>query len=230
MQLRVSHKLGATFGLFIVFIFAVVFSTLWMVEAQKHDSKVINIAGRQSMLTQKMTKEALNIYKQTEIERYREAHDDLCAECHESDLGDQINLESFRNLLRNSAKIFSQSMAALMGGGEVPYKDDQTVTLPPTHEKKILEQMERVDSQWQTFNDNVKIVLDGDQLSREFQEAVDHIEAMSSIMMAEMDQAVRAYESSSTGKVFRLKIILWIILGAGFRLTAFGLLMGDKVI
>ncbi len=59
MRKGIKLKLGLIMGGFIVLILAAVGATFWTVGQLKSDGKVINTAGRQRMLTQKMTKEVV---------------------------------------------------------------------------------------------------------------------------------------------------------------------------
>lgn len=227
MQLRISHKLGAIFALFVIFIVAVVGSTLWMLNSQEYDSRVINVAGRQGMLTQKMSREALNVFKQTEMDRNREMHGEYCAECH--DFGEQVDLSPFRTPLSESAATFDQSLTALIDGGEAP-DGDQTITLPATKDDEILEKMTSVQSDWATFFKNVNTVLTADAASLEFQDAVEYVDANAETMMEKVNDAVNGYEEASERKFSKLKAVLWIILIAGLCLSAGGILIGNRMI
>ncbi len=171
----------------------------------------------------------LNVYKQTEVGRYREVHGDYCTECHD-DLNETVDLSPFRAPLDQSAAIFDQSLAALIEGGEAPDFDDQTVALPSTQEDEILEKIAFVQSEWESFYQNVTTVLEADQTSLEFQEAVDYIEANAGSMMEKVDVAVLGYEEASERKFAQLKTVLWIILIAGLCLSAGGILIGNKMI
>jgi len=230
MQIRVNHKLGAIFGLFVLFILISVFSTIRIVDAQKLDSRVINIAGRQGMLTQKMTKESLDIFKQSEIARYMADHGDVCTECHDSNLDQDVDMESYFESLRHSSDTFDRSLTALIEGGEVPFNDSATITLPPTNREEILVQLEEVQTDWSTFYAQVKIMLTADQASDEFLEAVSYISSNSLPILNQTNQAVLLYENASLKKTSRLKSILIITMVAGLILAVGGLILGNKII
>ncbi len=57
MKRSIRFKLGLILGGFIVLILATIGSTFWAINSSKSDAQLINIAGRQRMLSQKMTKE-----------------------------------------------------------------------------------------------------------------------------------------------------------------------------
>ena len=230
MRLRLNHKLGAIFGLFIIFILFSVLSTFRMVDAQKLDSRVIGIAGRQGMLTQKMTKETLDIFKQSEITRYQADHGDVCTECHESDLDQVVDMAPYFQPLRHSADTFDRSLTALIQGGEAPSDDDRTVTIPATEQEDILAQLGIVQSEWDAFNSQVNIMVTADQASDEFQAAVDYISSKSLHLLEQLNEAELMYEKASLSKTARLKTILNITLIAGLILTVGGLIAGNRII
>jgi methyl-accepting chemotaxis protein len=59
MKFGIKGKLGLIMGSFVVLILATILATFWTVSAQKSDSTVMNMAGRQRMLSQKMSKEVM---------------------------------------------------------------------------------------------------------------------------------------------------------------------------
>jgi len=59
-NMSLSSKLISMIGLLILIIFAIVSMTLWVLSKQKSDAVIINLAGRQRMLSQKYAKEVLD--------------------------------------------------------------------------------------------------------------------------------------------------------------------------
>ncbi|MCP4594772.1 MAG: hypothetical protein GY842_28910 [bacterium] len=59
-SLSLSFRLGAMLSIFTLLIVGIVGVTYWVTYVQKTDTAVINLAGRQRMLTQKFTKEFLD--------------------------------------------------------------------------------------------------------------------------------------------------------------------------
>jgi len=59
MKLGIKGKLGVIMGSFVVLILATIAATFLTVSAQKSDGTVMNMAGRQRMLSQKMSKEVM---------------------------------------------------------------------------------------------------------------------------------------------------------------------------
>ncbi len=66
-----GQYIGVILGCFVLFIVEAVAVTFLSIESQKDDVLALNLGGRQWMLTQKISKEALEIQKGVEIERSR---------------------------------------------------------------------------------------------------------------------------------------------------------------
>jgi signal transduction histidine kinase len=137
--MKVSTKLY--FGTVLQFAVAVslVVLVLCMQEKQDHDSVVINLAGRQRMLSQKMTKEVL-LFSQ--------------------------GVFTAETVL-NTVDVFDQTLKALIYGGKAPLDLVQTTftTLPVPESKAVVTQLKRVESIWSSFSENAKRHLKEKQTS-----------------------------------------------------------------
>jgi hypothetical protein len=156
-------------ALFMQFLLAILLvgAALYMQVKQKHDSLVINLAGRQRMLSQKMTKEIL-----------------LFSEGYLS--SDKV---------ANTVKVFHDTLDSLYNGGRAPLDLAQTkfAELPKPHSKEIVDQLEKVESIWKLFRKDVLNILgEKDQpslehiqkinvtLLQEMKEAVDQLKKVES--------------------------------------------------
>ena len=102
--MKVKTKLYLSiFGLSAIIIFMFM-STSYLTNKQKDDGLIINLAGRQRMLSQKMTKEFLL----NEIEK---------------DKTGQGNTDIVDNI-RNTSKIFDMTLNALRDSGQAPLSID----------------------------------------------------------------------------------------------------------
>ncbi|HIJ79881.1 MAG: methyl-accepting chemotaxis protein [Desulfobulbaceae bacterium] len=155
-------------------------TALAFLSTQKQDGLVINIAGRQRMLSQKMSKEAISIKS-------------------------NINTEANRKALQATHALFNKSHLGLLKG-------DEEMQLPATTNKKILEQLQKVDALWSPFSKNILEIIEQDQDSLAFQQSVTGILTNNIALLKEMNKAVGMYEEASSKKISLLKNIL--ILGA----------------
>ncbi len=140
--MKVSTKLYAVFFLqFMVAIF-LVGSVLHMQKRQKYDSLVINLAGRQRMLSQKLTKELLLF-----SEGYLSVEKTACT----------IN-------------VFHDTLNSLHHGGRAPLDLAQTkfAELPKPKSSEVVDQLLKVDTEWKQFRESaLKILQEKDTSSLE---------------------------------------------------------------
>jgi nitrate/nitrite-specific signal transduction histidine kinase len=165
--MKASTKLYiALFAQFLVTI-SLVGILLVMQTKQKHDSLVINLAGRQRMLSQKMTKEIL--------------------------LFSQGYLSS--DEVANTINVFHDTLNSLYRGGEAPLDSDRTkfAELPKPRNKEVVDQLQKVESTWKQYQKNAfKIISKKDQpsleqikkinatLAQEMKEVVDRLQKVES--------------------------------------------------
>ncbi len=187
-------RLIAFLGIFLL-VSGSVAVTFVALQTQHTDALVINLAGRQRMLIQRMTLEVL---------------------------GTQIGANRvYREDLHNTAHAyFEATLTALINGGPAIYTDGVTVTLPSTRSPQILAQLESVRVNWEEMHAAIHAVLDNDPQSPAFMEAVNKIERLSPLMLRQMDEAVQLYESESAGNVAWVQFIQF-----GFLATASALLL-----
>ncbi len=160
-----------------------VFLATWLVTSrQEADGLLINLAGRQRMLTQKMTKEAL-IYSR------------------HAALGHEEEAAKWRVAARNTAAVFDKTLAALENGGEAPLSLDLSKTewkqCPPAT-GEIRAQLEKVSSMWAPFYRALESVLEG---SPDAEESLHHVLANNVPLLKEMNAAVGMMQKASEARV-----------------------------
>lgn len=123
----------AFFMQFIVAI-SLVGIVLYMQVKQEHDSLVINLAGRQRMLSQKITKEIL-----------------LLSEGHLSS-----------EKVANSINVFHDTLNSLYHGGKAPLDLEQTkfAELPKPVSKEVVDQLQKVESTWKLFRESAAKIVE----------------------------------------------------------------------
>lgn len=192
-------RLTLLFVAFVVLIIVSVAAMMWGLETQRQDALVINLAGRQRMLTQQMARLA-----------------------YESGEGENVTNASLKDVEKN----FDQTLSALMGGGEAPYLSNTTVTLPITRDLGIRSALNEVDFTWSDFRALLEELQQTPRDDPSFSIILQSIEEKSSTLVERADRVVRLYEADSTAKVNRLRAIqigfflcALILLGAGVWLT-----------
>ena len=175
MWKRLSWKFTIPLVILAGLIIAVYISTLFITNLQKDDALVVNLAGRQRMLTQKMSKEIL-LYSKTKDPKVKEE-------------------------LLNTVKVFDTTLKALTYGGEAPLdlQWDAVSTLPPAPEN-VKEQLEKVLKLWKPFRDHIEDFLTtGDENSLKY--IIDN----NLTLLSEMNAAVGLFQKYAELKVNWMK-------------------------
>ena len=143
MKRNLFFKLSIPLAVFIILLAVIYASTIFITDKQKFDAVVINLAGRQRMLTQRMTKELLNYLI----------------------LKDETALKS----MQNSIKVFDTTLKALTNGGEAPLDLawNKMVSIPPAPDS-VKTQLQKVMNMWQSFLENLNKAIKGDKKALNF--------------------------------------------------------------
>lgn len=126
MPKSLQGRLSILFIAFVLLVLISVGATYWGLETQRQDALVINLAGRQRMLVQQMTRYAME---------WGDSHSD-------DDL----------SVLREAESTFELTLTALRDGGEVPYLPGQVVSISPTREPELLEKLNALHAHWLEFH------------------------------------------------------------------------------
>ncbi len=174
---RLQTQLSLLFIAFASLVMISVGVTYWELQAQQQDALVINLAGRQRMLIQQMTRLAFQL---------------------------QDGDESTSAALQESEQIFSQTLSALQNGGTAPYLTNNVVKLPATRDPQILSALNEVESAWNQFHSTLDSMPYSATDPNSLQVI---IEEQSNDLVQKADAVVRLYEATSTAKVNRLRVI-----------------------
>ncbi|MBL8078179.1 MAG: type IV pili methyl-accepting chemotaxis transducer N-terminal domain-containing protein [Anaerolineales bacterium] len=120
--------------LFIAFASLVAISvgvTYWGLQTQRQDALIVNLAGRQRMLVQQMTRLTLQL---------------------------QNGEPSTLTALQESEQNFSQTLSALRNGGTAPYFAGRSATLPPTQDAELLAALEAEQTSWNVFRSTLDAI------------------------------------------------------------------------
>ena len=132
--MKVSTKLYV--ALFMQFIVAIslVGIVLYMQAKQEHYTLIVNLAGRQRMLSQKMTKEIL-LFSEGYLSPEKVA---------------------------STINVFHDTLNSLYHGGRAPLDLAQTqfADLPKPESKEVIDQLQKVESIWKQFRENALQILE----------------------------------------------------------------------
>ncbi len=148
---------------------------------QKHDGLIINLAGRQRMLTQKMSKE-LVLFSQSAAS------------------GEPT--EAIAAQVIETAKVFDMTLIALRDGGKAPLSfrlNDQTKYSDcPAATGRIHEQLTAVTTRWQQFYGHVNTVIRGKDESGQ---VLDKVMSSNLALLKDMNTAVVMMQTSAEKKL-----------------------------
>ena len=192
MGLKIKHKLLLSMLTIFSISVVMVIATFVVTAKQKSDSLLINLAGRQRMLTQKMSKEALALLYNKKVTG-------------------QVD-QSLVTALTKTVKLFDLTLNSLIASGPAP------ITLDPDGEKKmlppaqgaVLEQLKQVKKLWLPFKRNLeKVIVDQNTGAIEF------VMQNNILLLKQMNRAVGMMQAQAEKKVSLLIVIELIGLGAG---------------
>lgn len=177
-------------------------ATYVVLTQQADDGLVVNLAGRQRMLSQKLTKETMQLGNAAAT-------------------GQANKVTALRDAVRQTSRVFEATLFALRDGGPAPTNLEMTKMrdMPAPKADDVRRQLEVVAGLWQPFKANIEKLL---QSSGADIGALDAIAANEDKLLSEMNGVVVLMQSQSEVKV---KMLYWIQTAAfvlGVLLVVFG--------
>lgn len=196
MSIKIKlNGLGLTFTLLLIAMFL---ATLYATNKQKDDGLVIDLAGRQRMLSQKITKE---LYQFIAVSKNKGPSDNSAAD-----------------KVRTTIKVFDMTLRALKDSGKAPLSLDLQKTeyrnLPAAREP-ALSQLKKVDALWKKFVPAVSNILSGNRSTANLQ----FINTTSIDLLQGMHKAVGLMQKQSQGRISSLLITHAILVCLGIGLA-----------
>lgn len=178
MQTKVLYKLMFPILLFLFIILSIFLSTFYIISLQKRDALIVNLAGRERMLSQKMFKELL--------------------------LHEKLKDEKYKASLNNTINVFDTTLHGLTFGGEVPLdlNWEKKEILPPVKNEEILSQLNKVIAIWKQFKENSESYKETNSVA-----SFESIVNTNADLLIEMDKAVVLFQQDAEHKVVYLKTI-----------------------
>ncbi|MFH1058521.1 MAG: methyl-accepting chemotaxis protein [Pseudomonadota bacterium] len=195
-QVKVSiiYKILAAMAVLLATLAVLIGASWWLLKAQETDGEVINVAGRQRMLSQKLAKEALQLARGGE--------------------GSQETAGLRKSLAATSA-LFEQSLRDLLQGSA-------RRGLPAAAEPAVKAKLAEVAALWADLAAAaLTIAKDAEPGSSEFEAALTVIAQRNLPVMTNMNQAVEMYSDAAAAKVRFLKLVLLAGLGGALAVFIF---------
>jgi methyl-accepting chemotaxis protein len=199
--MNIKLKLRIIAGVLAAIIVVMFIATYLTTQKQADDGFLINLAGRQRMLTQKMSKE---------LQHYMFA----------SKKAGKPDRE-FITITRSTMKIFDMTLSALKDSGKAPTGlnlDSTEYRFCPAAEGKILAQLQKVATHWNRFSSSMNKVLD----NRYTEDDLEIIRDENVQLLMEMNKAVVMMQKKAETSVSRLLTtqIVLVVIGMAFMVWA----------
>ena len=204
---KISTRLTIIFGLFVFLLTMTFVSGFYVLNQQDSDGLLINLAGRQRMLSQKLTKEVLLYSAQTD---------------------DSAKL-NHRDQIIETAQVFEVTLLALKDGGAAPLspKMDSKMQDCPSASGETKAQLNKVSALWVPFNKNIQAYISSNQADKD---ALAYIQSHNVELLGEMNKAVGLMQGDAESKVGALYLALGLSLGLGVLLFIVTLVLIRKQI
>lgn len=207
MKLSMMAKLTIGMLLGVLLVCGIVGLSLYAGASKKSEGLLINIAGRQRMLTQKITKATLGYA--SELRAASIAHD----------LRGQV-ADDYRREAVDARNLFASSLESILDGGEVSIGDWSGVA-PRCADPEIRTQLELVQRLWTPFAKSVNRVLDATSVDADFIRDVDQISETNLPLLKEMNVAVAMFQARSEAQFaaaqrFKKASLGVLVLACGF--------------
>ncbi len=177
-KLSLNVKLTLLVSIMLVAMLGTIVSSLWVIKAQRADGKVINLAGRQRMLTQKFAKELM-----TEL----------------------YNKQPIGSLSKKTGDLFDVTLTALIDGGQT-YTDlemKHPVYVPATQDANIKAQLKEVQALWEKLKQSSSQLRSSSQRKYYLSQVLDlNIQCLKA-----MHKAVGMYQQKSDSRIGTLMAI-----------------------
>jgi len=141
----------------------------FVVHQQEANGRAINLAGRQRMLTQKMSKESFLLLQAKSQEELKTGISDL----------------------KETSALFDKTLKGLING-------DQEQGLSACTDKKVLQKLQEVKQLWTQFQGHIKDLIEYGPDSSRGHESLNAIQAGNLPLLKAMNEAVLLHEKSNT--------------------------------
>ncbi len=201
--MKIKLKLGIILMGLSLIIVGMFLITWYVTNQQKDDGLVINLAGRQRMLTQKLTKEIIMLHMARE----------------QTGKNDPQLITTVQNTMR----VFDTTLSALKDSGLAPLSLDLKTTkyrFCPKAKEPALTQLGKVHKMWKAFESNVNAII---QDTGNSQENLQWILKNNIPLLKEMNKAVVMMQKQSENRVKQLLRTQLLGITLGLIFMAFGI-------
>ena len=211
MLKTIKSKVISFLCVFTVFMLVVVGATFYGVSMQSFDTILVDLAGRQRMLSQKIVMKSLSLSSSLETEA--------------------SNVEEVRGSLLKTISLFDTSLIALRDGGTAIGSDGNEIVVPGSKGDTNL-QLIAVTEVWHQMQEQLNIIADpqADIYSVEFARAIVAVEKNAAPLLKESNNAVQGMKADSMKKINILKTVQFTALFLTIIISALAWFFSTKVL
>ena len=179
-------RFSALLFLFLVLSGGTYIAVTSTVTAKEYDSVIVNLAGRQRMLTQKYAREIAQVVVSMAV-------------------SDRETAAEMKEAASQTAELLEETLAALREGGEVDTGREGRIWIPPPQDAELVERLEHVKTEWEELHGMAVLAIRSNTLSLENNDCFSNIQAQTAIAVAEMDHAVSLMQKQSEARLHRVE-------------------------
>ena len=198
--MKIKYKLILSVMVMGIIVVSMFLATVTFTNQQKDDGLVINLAGRQRMLSQKIMKEVLTL-------------------CRGREKGNEVG--GSVKALQNSMQVFETTLLVLKESGEAPLELDMNNTAfreCPKAQEPAYSKLEEVVLQWNEFKKRINDVVENSGSSSE---SVEWLISNNMTLLKNMNEAVVMMQKQSEAKISQLLMVQICMIAAGFVISVF---------
>ncbi|SOB60149.1 Methyl-accepting chemotaxis protein III [Pseudodesulfovibrio profundus] len=195
--MRLKFVLYASVGTLFGIGLAMFLATFFISSAQKDDGLVINLAGRQRMLSQKMAKEVL-LYHQA--------------------VASEQDGSAMKTQVLSTMELFDKTLKALANSGQAPVTVDPAgpAKMIPAASEEVGKQLATVESFWAAYQGDIRLILEKHELNKDFlSNSLNVLKEMNKavgMMQAESEERVQGLIISQIAGIIVMALIVVIAL------------------
>jgi len=195
-KMSLSWKISILISCNLLLLVSIFLQTYMVSLEQNTDALIINMAGRQRMLTQKMSKDLLEyVLRWTAV---------FGVDISEKD---DVAVELVKDSTAATVKMFDTTLSALVDGGRIPLSvDSLSKPIPPAGSPELLSQLNEVRILWKPFKKTLNgILLSEDVNSPKTLAGISYITGNNVKLLKEMNKAVKLFEKNAAKRADKVR-------------------------
>ncbi len=200
----------ALLSLFLVLLGGTYLAVSSGVSAKEHDSLIVNLMGRQRMLTQRYAREV------------SQALAGLAA-------SDSAMVSEMTRAASETSELYEKTLTMLVEGGEVEVGGEERIPLPPVQDDEIVEQLRGVRAEWESLRRVAEQAMRSD--TTQWGQHLQRIQTQTTSAATAMDRVVLLMQKRSEAKLRRVgSYMAWALAAGGLLFVGTTLFVRAKIV